>query len=109
MATSTIAQRPSRAEGREPSADLDYRPSYLAGGIVSLCVLALYLITLAPSTAMWDTSEYITAAYTLGLPHPPGNPLFVPETGRNPEATPANALYAIGALDADPSAAPRPA
>ena len=77
MATSTIAQRPSRAEGREPSADLDYRPSYLAGGIVSLCVLALYLITLAPSTAMWDTSEYIAAAYTLGLPHPPGNPLFV--------------------------------
>jgi len=44
---------------------------------VSLCVLALYLITLAPSTAMWDTSEYIAAAYTLGLPHPPGNPLFV--------------------------------
>jgi len=30
----------------------------------------------------------------------PGNPLFVPETGRQPEATPANALYAIGALDA---------
>ena len=26
---------------------------------------------------MWDTSEYISAAYTLGLPHPPGNPLFV--------------------------------
>ena len=37
----------------------------------------LYLVTLAPSTAMWDTSEYIAAAYTLGLPHPPGNPLFV--------------------------------
>ena len=26
---------------------------------------------------MWDASEYITAAYTLGIPHPPGNPLFV--------------------------------
>jgi hypothetical protein len=26
---------------------------------------------------MWDTSEYIAAAYTFGLPHPPGNPLFV--------------------------------
>jgi hypothetical protein len=26
---------------------------------------------------MWDTSEYITAAYTFGLPHPPGNPFFV--------------------------------
>src|SRR4051812_40668088 len=60
-----------------PPSDLDYRPSYLAATIVSAVVLLLYLVTLAPSTAMWDTSEYITAAYTLGLPHPPGNPLFV--------------------------------
>ena len=77
MATSSIAQRPPRAEGREPALDLDYRPSYLAGGIVTLLVFGLYLVTLAPSTAMWDTSEYMAAAYTLGLPHPPGNPLFV--------------------------------
>ncbi|MDB4892051.1 MAG: hypothetical protein JWL61_3906 [Gemmatimonadetes bacterium] len=57
--------------------ELDYRPSYLAAAIVSAVIFVLYLVTLAPSTAMWDTSEYITAAYTLGLPHPPGNPLFV--------------------------------
>src|SRR5689334_10785109 len=57
--------------------ELDYRPSYRAALVVSLVTLVLYLITLAPSTAMWDTSEYIAAAYTLGLPHPPGNPLFV--------------------------------
>src|SRR6185437_13671395 len=38
---------------------------------------ALYLVTMAPSTAMWDTSEYIAAAFTFGLPHPPGNPFFV--------------------------------
>src|SRR5258708_36373300 len=57
--------------------ELDYRPSYIAAAIVSLAVLVLYLVTLAPNTAMWDTSEYIAAAYTLGLPHPPGNPLFV--------------------------------
>src|SRR5947209_14929737 len=57
--------------------ELDYRPSYRAALAVSLAVLVLYLLTLAPSTAMWDTSEYIAAAYTLGLPHPPGNPLFV--------------------------------
>ncbi|MEP6729997.1 MAG: DUF2723 domain-containing protein [bacterium] len=57
--------------------DLDYRPSYMAAAIVTAVVFVLYYITLAPSTAMWDTSEYITAAYTLGLPHPPGNPLFV--------------------------------
>src|ERR1051325_3209127 len=57
--------------------DLDYRQSYLAAAIVSVVVLILYLLTLAPNTAMWDTSEYIAAAYTLGMPHPPGNPLFV--------------------------------
>ncbi len=59
------------------STDLDYRPSYLAATLTSLAVFVLYCATLAPSTAMWDTSEYISAAYVLGLPHPPGNPLFV--------------------------------
>jgi hypothetical protein len=53
------------------------RSSYGIATIVGVCVLALYLATLAPTTAMWDASEYITAAYTLGIPHPPGNPLFV--------------------------------
>jgi len=53
------------------------RPSYGAAAVAGALVLVLYLLTLAPTTAMWDTSEYITAAYTLGIPHPPGNPLFV--------------------------------
>ena len=57
--------------------ELDYRPSYLAAAIAAVLVFVLYLLTLSPSTAMWDTSEYISAAYVLGLPHPPGNPLFV--------------------------------
>src|SRR3954467_14845806 len=53
------------------------RPSHRAAAVMSAPVLALYVVTLAPTTAMWDASEYITAAYTLGIPHPPGNPLFV--------------------------------
>ena len=57
--------------------DLDYRPSYLAAALAGAAVLLLYVLTLGPSTAMWDTSEYIAAAYIMGLPHPPGNPLFV--------------------------------
>ena len=61
----------------EDREDLDYRPSYRAAAIVSALIFLLYLVTLAPSTAMWDTSEYIAAAYTFGLPHPPGNPFFV--------------------------------
>jgi hypothetical protein len=44
---------------------------------VSLGALLLYILTLAPTTQFWDTSEYMAAAYTLGIPHPPGNPLFV--------------------------------
>jgi hypothetical protein len=59
------------------STDLDYRPSYGAAAIAAGLVLLLYTITLGPSTAMWDTSEYIAAAYVVGLPHPPGNPFFV--------------------------------
>jgi hypothetical protein len=59
------------------TSELDYRPSYRAAAITAAAVFALYMLTLGPSTAMWDTSEYIAAAYILGLPHPPGNPLFV--------------------------------
>lgn len=57
--------------------ELDYRPSYLAAAITGGVVFLLYAITLAPATAMWDASEYIAAAHILGVPHPPGNPLFV--------------------------------
>ena len=37
----------------------------------------LYVFTLGPSTAFWDTSEYIATAHIIGIPHPPGNPFFV--------------------------------
>ncbi len=40
-------------------------------------VWGLYVLTLAPSTAFWDTSEYIATAWIVGIPHPPGNALFV--------------------------------
>ena len=45
--------------------------------VASILVWLLYAFTLGPTTAFWDTSEYITTAWILGLPHPPGNPLFV--------------------------------
>ena len=57
--------------------ELDTRPSYWAAAAATAVVMLLYIVTLGPSTAMWDTSEYIAAAYILGLPHPPGNPFFV--------------------------------
>ncbi len=52
------------------------RPPYFVAAVFSAIVLGVYLATLAPTTAFWDTSEYIAAAKVLGIPHPPGNPLF---------------------------------
>jgi len=61
--------------GRHEAEDL--KPPYTAALIAGLAVFALYAITLAPTTAFWDTSEYIATGEIMGIPHPPGNPLFV--------------------------------
>ncbi len=53
------------------------RPPYRAAALAALGAFALYVVTLAPTTAFWDTSEYIATAHILGIPHPPGNALFV--------------------------------
>src|ERR1700704_4049374 len=54
-----------------------YQPSYIPAAIAATLVFILYLLTLAPSVAMWDTGEYMAAVKVLGIPHPPGNPFFV--------------------------------
>src|SRR5437764_1151845 len=54
-----------------------YVPPYLQAAIAAVAVWILYAATLAPTTAFWDTSEYIATSHILGIPHPPGNPLFV--------------------------------
>ena len=71
----TSADRPVNVA---PTAPLSAaHPPYIMAACVSVGALVLYILTLAPTTQFWDTSEYMTAAYTLGIPHPPGNPLFV--------------------------------
>ncbi len=52
-------------------------PPYGWAACTAALVFSIYLVTLGPTIAFWDTAEYIAAAKVLGIPHPPGNPLFV--------------------------------
>jgi hypothetical protein len=51
-------------------------PPYGWAALVAGGILALYVATLAPTTQFWDAPEYMAAAHALGIPHPPGKPLF---------------------------------
>ena len=70
------APEPDAGRARRSSPQ-HYRTPWPAAGLAALGVLVLYTITLSPTTWFWDTSEYIATAHILGIPHQPGNPLFV--------------------------------
>ena len=50
---------------------------YVLAGLTFVFVLVFYVLTMAPTLTFWDAGEFMAASYTLGVPHPPGTPLFV--------------------------------
>ena len=50
--------------------------NWLLGISLALGCFLIYWRTLCPTVFWYDSAEYATAAVTLGIPHPPGYPLY---------------------------------
>ena len=49
----------------------------LVGWMVFAITAATYLLTMEPSSSLWDCAEFIATSYKLEVGHPPGAPLFM--------------------------------
>src|SRR5262245_28458182 len=45
--------------------------------LVGVATMTVFAITLAPDVSFWDSGEFIATSWSMGIPHPPGTPLYV--------------------------------
>jgi Flp pilus assembly protein TadD len=72
METETLVQDESAPRKRRL-----IQPVVLGGALVVILTQVIYLGTLTLTCPFWDSGEFIATSYILGIPHPPGTPLYV--------------------------------
>ncbi|MBM3890173.1 MAG: DUF2723 domain-containing protein, partial [Verrucomicrobia bacterium] len=59
-----------------PPERLFRRCDWIAAGVAFLIAMAGYVYMMAPNVTLEDSGELVTAAHNLGVPHPPGYPIW---------------------------------
>ena len=49
----------------------------ITGWVVFAIAAVVYLVTMEPSSSLWDCAEFVATSYKLEIGHPPGAPLFM--------------------------------